>query len=185
MEPYILGISGSPRTDGNTDYAVRFALNAIAHSKGVVADFIRIADQDIKPCLGCRYCMKNGDCVIHNDEFQGLFDKLIHASVVILGAPVYWYGPPGMMKHFIDRTHAYYACPDKVASPVQVGVISVAADSGFSSHEDVMISWLNHYRYPVVDRVRLLAREKGQVQTQPEQMGKLHRFIKSFVKVNA
>ena len=99
---------------------------------------------------------------------------------VILGAPVYWYGPPGAMKNYIDRSHAFYANRKAVRSTARFGVISIAADSGFSSHEAIMTSWLGYYGLPVVATVRLLGRETGDVMANAEALGKLEGFFEAF-----
>ena len=109
MEKYVLGISGSPRKDGNTDIVVKYVLDEIKNQKGIDTKFIRVADFNIKPCAGCRGCMKEMRCVIEDDEFNQVFDDVMNATALILGAPVYWNSPPGVMKNFIDRTHTFYA----------------------------------------------------------------------------
>jgi len=173
MERYILGISGSPREDGNTDIAVRLALDEIRKRKGVETEFIRVADFNIKPCEGCRKCMQLMRCSIDDDDFNDIFDKVIGATALVIGAPVYWNSPPGVMKNFIDRTHTLYACPDKFPPGKKVGIISVSAGGGFNSHEDVMESWIRYYGMDIIGKVRIYAREKGEVLADPTQLEKV------------
>jgi multimeric flavodoxin WrbA len=51
----VLGISGSPRRDGNTDILVNTALEVLA-GEGLQTDFLSLADRPIKPCVACRGC---------------------------------------------------------------------------------------------------------------------------------
>lgn len=39
----------------------------------------------------------------HGDDFFEIAEQMIHHSTLILACPVYWYGPPALMKRFIDR----------------------------------------------------------------------------------
>ena len=71
----ILGISGSPRPDGNTDILVREALRLLKDQTGAGTAFIRVADQNILPCEGCRGCMELRRCAIEGDDFEDLIDN--------------------------------------------------------------------------------------------------------------
>lgn len=174
MREYILGISGSPREEGNTDIAVKQALNEIQEHKAVDTNFIRIADFEIEHCVGCRKCMELGRCAIDDDDFNRVMDEILKAAVVVLGAPVYWNGPPGVMKDFIDRSHGYYAVPERSSlAGKKVGIISVATAGGFASHEDVIQSWLRYYGATIVDKVRIYACEKGELLTKPSELQKV------------
>ena len=174
MDKYILGISGSPRRDGNTDIVVQHALDEIQQQTGIETKFIRVADVNIKPCIGCRGCMREMQCVINDDDFNSIFDEVMNAEGLILGAPVYWNSPPGVMKNFIDRAHTFYACPEKFPSGKIVGIISVATDSGFKSHEDIMQSWIRYYGGQIVGMARIYAREKGEVLSKPVELEKVN-----------
>lgn len=179
MKQYILGLSGSPRADGNTDAAVREALLCLEAPGNVKKEFLRVSEFDIQPCAGCRGCMTLNRCAIQEDQFEALMDRVRQASVLVIGAPVYWLGPPGVMKNFIDRTHAYYAWGGaQLLRGQRVGLISVAADSGFEPHEACMESWLRHYGAHIIGRVRVLAREKDDLLQRPEEMEKVRALAR-------
>jgi len=171
----VLGISGSPRKDGNTDIVVKKTLEIISKlRKDVKTIFLRVADYEIKHCLGCRECMRLGECVIKDDDFNLVLDKLLKAHLIVIGAPVFWNSPPGVMKDFIDRTHGFYIDHTRLRDK-KVGVISVAAESGFESHEDVL-SWLRVYGAEIVRKLRVYAREKGEVLEKSEEISKVEKF---------
>ncbi len=173
----ILGISGSPRKDGNTDLAVKTALRIIGETMpGAETEFLRVADHRIEHCRGCRHCMTHVECAIKGDDLEPLVGKMLAADLTILGAPVYWWGPPGVLKDFIDRTHAFYP-DDTCFSGKKIAVITVAAQSGFPNHERTM-GWLHHYGAEYVAWLRLFAREKGELQNKSRQIAKLEKFAK-------
>lgn len=173
----VLGISGSPRQDGNTDIVVRRALEVISQLRDVETTFLRVADYNIKHCQGCRECMKIGECVIEDDDFNIVLSELMRARLVVIGAPVFWNSPPGVMKDFIDRTHGFYTDHKRLLGK-KVGIISVATASGFESHEDIL-SWMRVYGAEIVDKIRIYAREKGEVLRRPREIAKVENFART------
>lgn len=177
---YVIGISGSPRKDGNTDTAVKYALELLEQNESIQTNFLRVYDYDIQPCLGCRECMKKMTCVI-DDEFDRLWGELSQASIAIIGAPVYWYAPPGKMKDFIDRTHGYYGCPNGRLAKTKVGIITVAADSGFEEQETIMKSWLRHYGAELVGNARVFALDKNDLIDRKLELAKIESLVEKMV----
>ena len=183
MTKFFLGISGSPREDGNTDVAVKAALKEMA-SSGVETRFIRIYDYRIESCRGCRECMKLGHCVIQDDNLEEILGLLGEASGAVIAAPVYWDGPPGRMKDLIDRSHGYYASkPGSLLSNLNFVLISVATASGFEPHEDVMLSWIEYYGARLVEKERIYAREKGDLMEKPKELEKAKRLGRKLLSI--
>jgi len=75
-------------------------------------------------CKGCRECMETGECAIKDDDLDLILDRLMKAHLIVIGAPVYWDSPPGVMKDFIDRTHGFYLDHNRLSGK-KVGIISV------------------------------------------------------------
>lgn len=174
----VLGISGSPRTGGNTEYAVRYVIDDIrSRLPKAEVEFLRITDFKIEHCRGCRYCMNAGECIIKGDDLNLLMEKMLSADLIVIGAPIYWYGPPGVLKDFIDRTHGFYPDNKRLAGK-KVALISVAATSGYSSHEKTM-GWLEYYGAEYVAKVRLEAREIDELKDKTNQIKKLHNLTNS------
>ena len=63
----VLGVSGSPIYDSNTDRALKAALEAT----GLEAEFIKLVEYNITPCRACLGCVKTNRCV--NDKDDGIF----------------------------------------------------------------------------------------------------------------
>jgi multimeric flavodoxin WrbA len=97
----VLGINGSPHPNGNTAYALRYALE-IVEREGIHTTYITLADKDIAPCDGCFAC-RSGECV-HDDDMTAIHEALLRCDGLILASPVYMGLITGQMKVMMDRT---------------------------------------------------------------------------------
>jgi multimeric flavodoxin WrbA len=100
----IIGMSASPRKEGNTAWAINKILEG-AKEQGAEIQSFYSCDLDIKPCKGCLGCIKSDRCVI-NDDMQKLYDALRQADALVLGSPVYMGQMTGQAKTFTDRLFA-------------------------------------------------------------------------------
>jgi len=66
---------------------------------------IDVIKQDIRPCLGCFACWKNGNgkCVQRDDQNE-ILDRYVDANVIIWSFPLYCYSMPSHIKAVLDRT---------------------------------------------------------------------------------
>lgn len=55
MQVQILGISGSPIKNSNTDRLVQAVLN----SSGLSSEFIKLSKINVRPCVACLGCKKD------------------------------------------------------------------------------------------------------------------------------
>jgi multimeric flavodoxin WrbA len=108
----ILAVIGSPRKGGNTDILVQKVAEG-AESKGAQVETLWLAKLDIRECDGCHVCWRGKPCA-KRDDMLAIYPKIIEADAIIFGTPVYWYGPTGLMKVFIDRL-VYFNCPENRA----------------------------------------------------------------------
>jgi multimeric flavodoxin WrbA len=123
----LLGISFSPRKQGNTVKLLNVALEG-AKQEGAEVELYSVAGKDIKPCDGCRACNKTGQCHI-KDDMQEIYEKLLAADGIIFGTPVYFYSMTAQAKTVIDRTIAFTTPERSLANKVG-GVIVVAGSQG-------------------------------------------------------
>ena len=100
----ILGLSCSPRREGNTATLLEQALKGAQH-EGAEVELYSVSGKNIEPCDGCWGCTKTGECHI-KDDMQGLYDKLVEADGIIFGTPIYFYTMAAQTKTVIDRTIA-------------------------------------------------------------------------------
>jgi multimeric flavodoxin WrbA len=102
----LLGLSCGRKMQ-NTEILVKEAMMA-AEELGVDVGMIRLLDLDIKPCNGCTLCVQSlmkggpGKCAI-KDDLHFVDEQLMACDGLILGAPVYVLGPPGLLKVICDR----------------------------------------------------------------------------------
>ena len=97
----VIGFSGSPRKNANTDRLVARVL-AGAQAGGAETEFFRVADLKIKGCISCYYCKSHETCSI-KDDMQRLYRKIHGADAVVIGSPVYMGQMTGQTKTFVDR----------------------------------------------------------------------------------
>lgn len=97
----VVAVIGSPRVNGNTERLAQKALDAIA-AEGIQTEVIRLAGLDIAPCDACMACRGNAECSIQ-DDFQGVYDKLLEADGIILASPVYFGSATANIKALMDR----------------------------------------------------------------------------------
>ena len=77
----VIGISGSPIPNANTD---RIIQHILAHT-GQKTQFIKLSRLTIRPCLGCKQCVKDNICK-QKDDFPALAEKIKSAKALVLGA---------------------------------------------------------------------------------------------------
>jgi len=103
----VLGISGSPRRDGNTELLLAELLRG-AQSKGAEVQTIRLNTMKITPCQHCDACTEKGICRIQ-DDMQKIYPLLEQADVIVVASPVQFAGPTAPLKAMIDRTQSLWA----------------------------------------------------------------------------
>lgn len=97
----VLGIVGSPRKGGNTDILVDQVL-AGAREQGAESEKIYLSKLTIAPCRACEGCKKADRCV-NDDDMQSVARQMNQSTIWVLGTPVYFWGPSGWFKAFMDR----------------------------------------------------------------------------------
>lgn len=103
----VAAVLGSPRRRGNSDtLALEFLRGA--QTCGVGHALIIPTDLGLGPCDGQNRCFENGICSI-NDGMNDVYDEVLHSPFLLIATPVYFMGPPGTLKSFIDRFQAVWA----------------------------------------------------------------------------
>lgn len=97
----VVGICGSPRAEGNTAYALRYALEVL-RDEGIETEYISLAGKQIAPCDGCFRC-RSGVCH-HQDDMGPIYEALRACDGLVLASPVYMGLVTGQMKVMMDRT---------------------------------------------------------------------------------
>ena len=115
----LLGISGSPRRNGNTDRAVAAAVDHAARLGGVEAEFCGLAASQVNYCRGCveichpTYAGRADTAgsqeppwalCRHQDGITDLLGKMVGADAILIGSPVYFGGVSALLKTLMDRS---------------------------------------------------------------------------------
>lgn len=104
---FVLGLQGSPRTNGNTSILLSAFLNAAADI-GAQTKYLDVAHMAIAPCKECGICEKQGFCPI-DDDMQQIYPLLRSADLVVMATPIFFYGATAQIKALIDRSQALWA----------------------------------------------------------------------------
>ncbi|UCF98342.1 MAG: flavodoxin family protein [Spirochaetaceae bacterium] len=96
-------VNGSPRKNGNTEILLDQVAKGYTDSGGRIRQ-IRLHDSGIEYCTGCFTCLRQRErpCKL-NDPMDGIYDELLGSGAIVLGTPVYFWGPSAQMKTFLDR----------------------------------------------------------------------------------
>jgi multimeric flavodoxin WrbA len=176
----ILGISGSPRKQGNTEVLIEEALQA-ASQEGAEVELFTAAGKTIASCDGCRACDKTGKCHI-KDDMQPLYDKLLAADGIIFGTPVYMFTMTSLTKAIIERTFAL-GRPDRNLKNKVGGVIVTAGSLGeVSALKDIYFFFVTRQILPA-NFVAAYASGKGDVKDLPKCMVAAGNLGRQMVKI--
>ena len=132
----VLGISGSPVKNSNTDKLVK----AILEATGAEAEFIKLSDITVGPCIACRKCAYTNVCVL-DDDFKWLSGKVLEARALVIGSPVMYRAASAFTKSFIERLYSFrhvkLLTQGKIGASVAVGEVGAEGVTQFLS--DVMM----------------------------------------------
>lgn len=103
----VLGISSSPRVDGNTELLLKEAIRG-AEAEGAITEIVRIRNLSFSPCHSCGYCEKHGECHL-KDDFPPLMTKMLEADVLFFATPIYFMSVCAWGKMAIDRCQVLWA----------------------------------------------------------------------------
>jgi multimeric flavodoxin WrbA len=114
----VLGFSGSPRANGNTELLLKELLRG-ASEAGAETELIRMTKVRFDPCISCNRCFKTGRCEVE-DNFQPIYDKIMEADHIVLASPIYFMAVSAWAKTLIDRCQCYWAKKYVLKEPVPV-----------------------------------------------------------------
>ena len=106
MSKKIVGITGSPRKNGNS-FAMTDAFIKAAQAKGHIVTRFDAAMQKVGGCHSCETCYKSGKACSFDDDFNKIAPSILEADVVVFTTPVYWYSFPAQIKGVIDRLYSF------------------------------------------------------------------------------
>lgn len=96
----VLGVSGSPIKDSNTDRA----LQAVLKATGLETEFVKLTDHAVAPCKACLGCVKTNRCVIQDDGIA-LAEKAGAADALVIAGFTPYSTIDARTKAFIERLY--------------------------------------------------------------------------------
>ncbi len=106
MSKKVIILNGSPRRNFNTAKMLKEAQKG-AESIGAEVEYINLYSLNYKGCMSCFACRRkgsttNGLCA-YKDELRPVLEKILNSDAVIIGSPIYYSFPTGMVRNVIER----------------------------------------------------------------------------------
>ena len=120
----VLMINGSPHAKGNT-YIALHEMEQIFAAEGIETELLHVGNKDIRGCIACGSCAKNGKCVFE-DLVNETAPKFEACDGLVVASPVYYASANATLIAFLDRLF-YSTGFDKT---MKVGASVVAARRG-------------------------------------------------------
>ena len=101
-----LFVNGSPRKNWNTHKMLESAMKGASDS-GADCEMIHLYDYSFTGCKSCFACKlknnkTNGLCVLR-DDLRPVLEKALASDVLVMGSPIYFSHPTGMLYSFLER----------------------------------------------------------------------------------
>lgn len=156
----VLGLSGSMRKEGNTAQLIKVILKR-CEDEDIKTEFISLAGKKIHPCLGCEKCKEKKWCVIENDDWSGVVQKILDCDVLVIGSPTYYFDICGHLKNFIDRTYSLYH--DRKLAGRKGVAVAVQAQKGANRTIQTIEGFLSTHEFSSLGSVKGSGYEEGAV----------------------
>ena len=140
----VIIINGSPRADQCTGTALGEMAKVFAE-EGIETELIHVGNKEIRGCIACGSCEKNGKCVF-DDLVNEVNAKLEKADGLVVGSPVYYSSPNGTLISFMDRL--FYSAQYDMHMKVGAAVVS-ARRGGNTASFDVLNKYFSISGMPV------------------------------------
>lgn len=113
-------INGSPRENGNTYIALKEIADRLTEN-GIESEIYWIGNKPVQGCISCNACTKKGFCVMGDQLYNDIHDKLKECDALIVGSPTYFGGPAGSLCALLDRI--FYSCAKDLENKVWASAI--------------------------------------------------------------
>lgn len=140
----VLMINGSPRKEGNTTVALR-EMEKIFTAQGIGTQTVQPCNQEIRGCIACGFCHKNGKCVF-DDIVNELAPKFEVCDGLVIASPVYYGAANGTLISLLNRL--FYSTPFDKSMKVGASVV-VARRGGTSAAFDELNKFFTISGMPV------------------------------------
>jgi len=103
-----LFVNGSPRKNWNTVKMLESAMKG-ACDAGAETELVHLYDYNFKGCISCLACklknskVKGSGLCLFKDALTPVLEKALASDVIVMGTPIYFSYPTGMLRSFIER----------------------------------------------------------------------------------
>ncbi|MFC1512859.1 flavodoxin family protein [Thermodesulfobacteriota bacterium] len=125
----VLGVSGSPIPNSNTDRALQIVLAATAAKK---TEFIKLSDHTVAPCDACLGCVETNRCII-KDDGVALAEKAFKADALVIAGFAPYSSLDSRSKTFIERLYPLRHRHGLMAGKPGAAIITCAIPPGMES----------------------------------------------------
>jgi multimeric flavodoxin WrbA len=98
---------GSPRKRGNTNSLAEILENSFDKRK-IISEISYLYNYEIKPCNDCRACKIDEMKCLLDDDMEAIYTRFEKSEIIIIGTPIYWFGPSAKTKLMLDRLRPYF-----------------------------------------------------------------------------
>ena len=173
----VVGISTSPRKDGNTALLIRTIFGEL-EKHGIETELLQVAGQPVRGCRACYACFKNRDhkCVIKDDFINDYIAKMEAADGIILGSPTYFADVNAEMKALIDRVGFVSKANDYLFKHKAGAAVTAVRRGGATHTFDTMYHFLHYNQMFLVGATywnMVYGREIGEVEKDDEGMANM------------
>lgn len=98
MDVQVLGVSGSPIKNSNTDRLIKAVLDA----SGLETEFVKLSAINVRPCMACLGCKSDNICK-GQDDFPALAEKVRSAGAIVVGGYASYGSLDAFVKAFLER----------------------------------------------------------------------------------
>ncbi|MBQ6489574.1 MAG: flavodoxin family protein [Solobacterium sp.] len=102
----VLLINGSVRPNGTTAGSLK-SMEQYLTEHEIGCSWFQLKPVPQRGCISCSSCKETHRCQFNDDQCNELIEKILEADAVVIGSPVYFAGPNGLLCALLDR--AFFA----------------------------------------------------------------------------
>jgi multimeric flavodoxin WrbA len=136
----VLGISGSPRSNGNSEILLNEALQSFIE-KGWETTILKMSALSVHPCTACNSCLTAGKCVV-NDDMEKFYAAFAKCQAIIIASPVYYRNITSKLAAVFERHYGCKSTRPLVGKPGGAIVIGRGSGGGQSIVLSIIHNWL-------------------------------------------
>jgi multimeric flavodoxin WrbA len=145
----VVGISGSPRKGGNTEFLLNEALG-VALERDFEVERLFCSEIKVGFCMDCGNCAKGKACP-EEDDMPTILDALEKADGIIAASPVYFGSVTAQLKAVFDRSIPLRRQGMKLKDKIGCGItVGGARNGGQEKAMDSIHAWMHIHGMIVV-----------------------------------